>query len=144
MIRVVLAAAMWSAPAGAQRTAAAGQCDRVGTTAITYGRSGGSIQPAVLRLNPDGSVSQRGSGAEFASTGHSVSRDAVAAMARLAWLGGFTRLPTSPTRPTRNPDAARDFIEIHSACGHKHVEYAAGDGAPAFRELLALLHAVTP
>jgi hypothetical protein len=53
------------------------------------------------------------------------------------------RLPTAPTRPTRNPDAARQYIDLHSACGAKHVEYASGEGAPVFRELYTRLDAVT-
>jgi hypothetical protein len=52
------------------------------------------------------------------------------------------RLPTAPTRPTRNPDAARQYIELHSACGAKHVEYASGEGAPEFRELYTKLDAL--
>ena len=93
-------------------------------------------------MNVDGSLSQRVDGGDFTPIGRGVARDAVAGLARMAWSGGFTRLPTAPTRPTHNPDAARDFVEIQSACGHKHVEYAGGEGAPAFRELLALLQAI--
>jgi hypothetical protein len=73
-----------------------------------------------------------------------VSRQTLRALARRAWHGGFTRLPTAPTHPTRNPDAARQYIEIHSACGAKHVEYADGDAAPAFRELYTRLGALIP
>lgn len=139
----LFAATLWSTPVRAQRSAAAVHCDKVRTTTITFGRAGGSIKPAALRVNADGSLSQRVDGGDFTSTGRTLARDAVAGLAHLAWSGGFTRLPTAPTKPTRNPDAARDFIEIQSACSHKHVEYAGGEGAPAFRELLALLQAVT-
>ena len=102
-----------------------------------FGRTGGSIKRASLRVTVDGSLSQRVDGGDFTPTGRTVARDAVAGLARMAWSSGFTRLPTAPTKPTHNPDAARDFVEIESACGHKHVEYAGGEGAPAFRELLA-------
>lgn len=139
----LFAATLWSTPVRAQRSATAVHCDKVGTTTITFGRMGGSIKPAAVRVNVDGSLSQRMDGGDFASTGRTIARDAVAGLAHLAWSGGFTRLPTAPTKPTRNPDTARDFIEIQSACGHKHVEYAGGEGAPAFRELLALLQAIT-
>ncbi len=119
------------------------RCDRVTTTAIAFGRTGGNLKPAAQRLNADGSLSQRAEGGPWTLTGRTLSRDTVAGLARLAWTGGFSRLPTAPTKPTRNPDAARDFIELHSACGSKHVEYAGGEGAPLFRELLSLLQAVT-
>jgi hypothetical protein len=72
-----------------------------------------------------------------------VSTRALRDLARRAWTGGFVRLPTAPTRPTRNPDAARQYIEIHSACGAKHVEYVSGEGAPVFRELYTRLDALT-
>ena len=143
LLFALFAATLWSMPMPAQRSAAAVRCDRVGTTTITFGRTGGSIKPAALRVNVDGSLSQRVDGGDFTPSGRRLTRDAVAGLARLAWSGGFTTLPTAPTKPTRNPDAARDVIEIQSACGRKHVEYAAGEGAPAFRELLALLQAVT-
>ena len=143
VLSVLFAASLWSTPVSAQRSTNAARCDKVGTTTITFGRAGGNIRPAALRLNVDGSLSQRVDGGDFTSTGRTVARDAVAGLAHLAWAGGFTRLPTAPTQPTRNPDAARDFIELQSACGRKHVEYAGGEGAPAFREVLALLQAVT-
>lgn len=142
MRTALFAGTLWSTPMPAQRSPVV-HCDKVGTTTITFGRTGGSIKPTALRANVNGSLSQRMDGGEFTSTGRTLPVDAVSGLARLAWSGGFTRLPTAPTKPTRNPDAARDFIEIQSACGHKHVEYAGGEGAPAFRELLALLQALT-
>jgi hypothetical protein len=143
MILALFVATLASTPVAAQRRPITRHCDRVGTTTLTFGRTGGSIKPAALRVNVDGSLSQRVDGGDFTPTGRMLARDAVTGLARIAWSIGFTRLPTAPTKPTRNPDAARDFVEIQSACGHKHVEYAAGEGAPAFRELLALLQAVT-
>ena len=139
----LLTVAMCSVTVAAQHPHSPVRCDRVGTTTITFGRTGGSIKPAAIKLDVDGSVSRRADGGEFTATARPLSRDAVAGLAHLAWSGGFTRLPTAPTRPTSNPDAARDFIEIQSSCGRKHVEYAGGEGAPAFRELLSLLQAVT-
>ena len=52
-------------------------------------------------------------------------------------------LPSAPSRPTPNPDAARDFIELHSACGRKHVEFQGGGGSPEFQRLLAALDSLT-
>ena len=143
LLLATLATGLWPVPVPAQRSPVVPGCDKVGTTSIEFGRTGGSIKPAALRVSVDGSLLQRVDGGEFGSTGRTLSRDAVTGLARLAWSGGFTRLPTAPTKPTHNPDAARDFIDIRSACGHKHVEYAGGEAAPAFRELLALLQAVT-
>jgi hypothetical protein len=73
----------------------------------------------------------------------SVPKSEVRRLARRAWTGSFAGLRTAPTRPTPNPDAARDFIELRSKCGVKHVEYQHGTGAPEFRRLLAALEALT-
>ncbi|MEO7457465.1 MAG: hypothetical protein ABIY52_14465 [Gemmatimonadaceae bacterium] len=113
-------------------------CDRTGTTSFELGRTGGNLRSDGTRIGADGRITKQVNGA-WVAVGTPASRDAVAGLARLAWSNGFTKLPTAPTKPTRNPDAARDYIDVHSACGSKHVEYANGEGAPPFRELLALL-----
>jgi hypothetical protein len=118
-------------------------CDRVATTEITFGRAGGSIRPAGLRVGVDGTVTRTGDSVSGSPPVGTLSPETVRGLARLAWTNGFAALPTAPTRPTRNPDAARDFIELRSPCGRKHVEYATGEGAPVFRELYALLTALT-
>jgi hypothetical protein len=118
------------------------RCDRIATTAITFGHTGGTLKPSGLRITANGVVSSMGSGAGMTYSTESVSRTAIRRMARLGWHGPFASLPTAPTRPTRNPDAARQFIELHSACGTKHVEYAEGEGAPAFRDLYTRLEAL--
>jgi hypothetical protein len=118
------------------------RCDRIATTAITFGHTGGTLKPSGLRIAANGMVRPVGSGAGIPHSAESVSRAAVRGMARQAWRGPFASLPAAPTRPTRNPDAARQFIELQSACGSKHVEYAAGEGAPAFNDLYARLEAL--
>jgi hypothetical protein len=120
------------------------RCDRIATTTITFGYTGGTLKPSGLRIAADGAVTPIGSGAAMTHSVESVPRNAVQRMARLGWSGPFLALPTAPTRPTRNPDAARQFIELHSACGSgtKHVEYADGEGAPAFRDLYRRLQAL--
>jgi hypothetical protein len=118
------------------------RCDRIATTTITFGYTGGTLKPSGLRIAADGTVKPIGSGAGMTHNVESVPHDAVRRMARLGWSGPFVSLPTAPTRPTRNPDAARQFIELHSACGTKHVEYADGEGAPVFRDLYARLQAL--
>jgi hypothetical protein len=119
-------------------TAPASRCDRTAATSFTYGRTGGSIRPTATRIAAAGSAAAGDSGATVVT----VSAAALNGLARLARAGGFATLPVAPTRPTPNPDAARDFIELRSACGTKHVEYAAGTGAPVFRELYGLLTAL--
>ena len=64
-------------------------------------------------------------------------------LARQAWTGPFIRLPAAPTHPTQNPDAARRYVELHSACGAKHVEYASGEESPVFRDLYTRLDSLT-
>jgi hypothetical protein len=122
------------------------RCDRIATTAITFGYTGGTLKPSGLRIAADGTVKPIGVGAGMTHSAESVPRNAVRRMARLGWTGPFVSLPTAPTRPTRNPDAARQYIELRSACGGrggtKHVEYADGEGAPAFRDLYARLQAL--
>jgi hypothetical protein len=119
------------------------RCDRIGTTSISFGRTGGNIKPSGVRILTNGAVRDLG---DTGDPPRAMSRVPVAELrrvARRAWTGPFVRLPTAPTRPTPNPDAARDFIELRSACGRKHVEYQAGSGAPEFRRLLAELDALT-
>lgn len=132
-----LLAFIHGAPLDAQH-AKTSKCDRVSSTTFDFGRTGGSIRPSAMRLGSDGALSQVDS-TKATPTSRTIPRDAVRGLARLAWSASFTGLPVAPRKPTRNPDAARDFIEIKSACGAKHVEYASGEGAPAFRELLSLL-----
>ncbi len=113
-------------------------CDRVATSSFTFGRTGGNIRPDGFQLDVDGTLSRLTPGAPATRIG-TVPRDAVRAIARLAWTNGFAALPSSPTHPTRNPDAAREFVDVRSTCASRHVEYAAGEEAPAFREVRSLL-----
>jgi hypothetical protein len=126
-------------PAAAQRAG----CDRIATTSISFGRTGGNIKPGGVRILPTGMVRDLG---DTGDPPRAMSRVPVAELRRLArraWTGPFVRLPTAPTRPTPNPDAARDFIELRSACGRKHVEVQGGSGTPEFRRLLAELDSLT-
>jgi hypothetical protein len=125
--------------ADAQRT----RCDRIGTTAISFGRTGGNIKPSGVRILPTGAVRDLGDTADPPRAMRRVPVAVIRRLARRAWTGPFVRLPTAPTRPTPNPDAARDFIELHSACGNKHVEVQGGTGTPEFRRLLAELDSLT-
>jgi hypothetical protein len=130
------------APLGAQRTTRA-RCDRVATTSISFGRTGGNIRPSGVRILPNGVVRDIGDTSEPPRAVHKVPVAELRRVARRAWMGPFVRLPTAPTRPTPNPDAARDFIELRSKCGTKHVEYQGGTGAPEFQRLLATLDSLT-
>jgi hypothetical protein len=132
--------------ASAQRRASAAphtRCDPVASTSFSFGLTGGNLRPTGWRIAASGAVSPVGDSTGSSRRRSSVSTRALRDIARRAWTGGFTRLPTAPTRPTRNPDVARQYIELHSACGAKHVEYASGEGAPAFRELYTRLEALT-
>ena len=141
--RVALLGASMSLLGAAHVAAQRAACDRIATTSISFGRTGGNIRPSGVRILANGAVRDLG---DTGDPPRAMSRVRVADLrrvARRAWTGPFVRLPTAPTRPTPNPDAARDFIELRSACGRKHVEYQAGSGAPEFRRLLAELDSLT-
>lgn len=107
---------------------------------FVFGREGGNIRPASTALYADGRVS-RGDSTDSSAA---VSPDAVAGLARLARLGGFWTLRVPAVhRPPRNPDAARQYVEVHLTCGSHRVE-TAGGAPPPMRQLLALLQAVAP
>ena len=131
-----------AAPGHAQRPRRA-RCDRVASTSISFGRTGGNLRPSGVRILSNGIVRDIGDTSEPPQAVHKVPVAQLRRIARRAWTGPFVRLPTAPTRPTPNPDAARDFIELHSACGSKHVEYQGDTGAPEFRRLLAALDSLT-
>ncbi len=142
---VAAASLLCTVHAGAQRASVAPRatCDRIGTTTISFGRTGGNLRPSGVRILANGAVRDLG---DTEDPPRAINRVPVAELrrvARRAWTGPFVKLPTAPNRPTPNPDAARDFIELRSACGSKHVEYQGGTGATEFRRLLAELDALT-
>lgn len=132
-VSVSAAATRPSAPACAPRAAARGPT-------FVFGREGGNIRPSQTALYADGRVA-RGDAVDSIA---SVSPDAVAGLARLARVGGFwTLVVPAIRRPTRNPDAARQYVEVHLTCRSHRVE-AAGELPTAMRQLVALLEAVAP
>ena len=135
MPRVIigLLIALNALPVHAQAT-----CDREGTTSFRYGLTGGDLMPLATEVTARGEVRERTMEHVGAVNGH-VPRRAVRALAHRAWRGGFGTLPPAPTKPTSNPDAARPYIELHSACGFHHVEYGPGTESPLFRDLMARL-----
>ena len=139
------AAAPVAFPGGAQRAAQAPACKPIPIDhgpAITFGREGGNIRPRSFAIWSDGRITPADSAA-VRDTISAIAPAAVAALARLARTGGFWALaPRAIRRPTRNPDAARDFIDVQLTCGRHRVEYIGGRGPPAFAELLALLGAL--
>jgi hypothetical protein len=96
-----------------------------------------------VRITPNGVVHQLGAPNAALPAPATVPVAELRRVAQRAWTGPVVRQPTAPTRPTPNPDAARDFIELRSACGSRHVEYQSGTGAPEFRRLLARLDSLT-
>jgi hypothetical protein len=122
------------------QAAKAPRCDRIATTSIVFGRTGGNMRGSATRIATDGTVTRD---AKPSTAARSLSTDVVSGLARLGWSGGFATLRSAPTHPTRNPDEARDYIDLKSACGTKHVETVRESAPAAFRELLALLEALT-
>jgi hypothetical protein len=137
---VIILAFTAVARGAAQGRAPANACDPTTSTSLAFGHTGGTLRPSSVRIAPNGSMSRM----PDSTPAGSITPAAVSALARLAWAKEFVALPEAPTRPTRNPDVTRDFIEVTSACGRKHVEYPSGEGARIFRELYDLLAAVTP
>jgi len=138
----VAASLIGTAPVRAQRATRA-RCDRIATTSISFGRTGGNLRPSGVRILSNGVVRDIGDTSDPPRAVTKVPVPELRRIARRAWTGPFVRLPTAPTRPTPNPDAARDFIELRSRCGSKHVEYQGGTGAPEFQRLLARLDSLT-
>ncbi|HET9012922.1 MAG TPA: hypothetical protein VFN38_13945 [Gemmatimonadaceae bacterium] len=144
LLRMALLGAALSLPGAASLGAQRARCDRVATTSISFGHTGGTLRPSGVRILASGAVRDLGDTSDPPRAMHKVPVAELRRLARRAWTGPFVRLPTAPTRPTPNPDAARDFIELHSPCGGtRHVEYQGGTGAPEFRRLLAELEALT-
>ena len=109
---------------------------------IAFGREGGNLRPASFTITADGRITQS-AGAGTRDSIPAATPAAVAALARVARTGRFWMLaPRAIRRPARNPDAAREFIEVTLACGSHRVEYVAGTAPAVFSELLALLEAV--
>jgi hypothetical protein len=139
---IAAALLLYTPEASAQRSShrrRATRCDTVATTSIAFGRTGGNIMPSGLIVATNGAVRAL---ADSASGGPGVRTMPTANLRRLAaraWRGPFVRLPTAPTRPTHNPDVARDFVELRSACGRKHVEVPADSEPAAFREIFTQL-----
>ena len=135
---IILALAMMAGRGSAQGRTSTKACDPTTTTSFVFGHTGGNLRANGFRLAHDGSISRT---TDSTSVG-SITPAAVSGLARLAWTKEFVGLPEAPMRPTRNPDATRDFIDVNSACGRKHVEYPSGEGARSFRELYDLLAAI--
>jgi len=136
---LLLASVVACAPvATAQAQHAQRNCVNERATSFAFGSTGGTLRPDTVYLDADGTVrwSSRASETRVAH----IPRDSVRSLAHLAWSRAFLSLPTAPTRPTRNPDAARSFVDVRSACGrHKHVEAVFEESRPAFRQLLSRL-----
>jgi hypothetical protein len=133
-----------TSPAGAQRSSRAKRaprCDTIATTSIAFGRTAGNIMPTGLRITPSGAVRAMSDSGNVGPAARTIPTAELRRLATRAWRGPFARLPTAPTRPTPNPDMARDFVELRSACGRKHVEMPANQEPAAFRKLFTQLQA---
>ena len=108
--------------------------------AFVFGNEGGNMKRSATKLWADGSV-QVVPGRRTAPD--PAIADSVAALARFARQSAFwTTTAPRITRPTRNPDMARHYLEAHLQCGTKRSLYPA-DAEPApFHELITRLTAV--
>jgi hypothetical protein len=106
-----------------------------------FGNEGGNLKRSGIRLWANGSV-QVGSGRHTAPD--PALADSVAALAGFARRSAFWTTTARPiTKPTRNPDMARHFVEARLRCGTKSALYAADNEPAAFHELFARLTGIT-
>jgi hypothetical protein len=108
--------------------------------AFVRGNQGGTLRPHAVRLWADGSVR---TGAHARTTANQAIADSVRAIAtdvRHSALWGTIAPPI--TRPTRNPDVAREYIEVSLTCGHRRWLYPADETPAAFDALSRRLDAL--
>lgn len=140
----IMAASLTSvAAAQAPRLTAQGSCGPRMTArgpAFVFGNEAGNLQRSATKLWANGSVQLRG-GARTAP--NAAIADSVKLLASATRHSSFwTTVAPRITRPTRNPDMAREYVEAHLRCGTKRSLYPADAEPAAFRELFARLVAV--
>ena len=108
--------------------------------AFVFGNEGGNLKRSASKLWANGSVQLAG-GRRTAPD--AAIADSVVALARFARQSSFwTTTAPRITRPTRNPDMARHYLEVHLRCGTKRSLFPADAEPAAFHELLTRLTAV--
>jgi len=108
--------------------------------AFVFGNEGGNLRRTATKLWADGSIR---SAAQQRTAADAAIADSVAVLARFARASSFwTTLAPKITRPTRNPDVAREYVEAHLQCGSRRSLYPADAEPPAFHELITRLNAV--
>lgn len=107
---------------------------------FVFGNDGGNLRRSAVRLWADGSARV---GAGPRSAPDAAIADSVRALALLARESAFwTTVSPRITRPTRNPDMTREYVEVHLRCGSKRSLYPADAEPAAFHELFVRLSAV--
>ena len=98
-----------------------------------FGNEGGNLKRTATRLWANGSVQLAGG----RRTGPDAAlADSVAALARFTRQSAFwTTAAPRITRPTRNPDMAREYVEAHLQCGARRSLYPADAEPEPFHEL---------
>jgi hypothetical protein len=137
-----LACAIAGGSAGAQESGRAAPCTaRVSNgPTFVFGNEAGTLHPRTIKLWADGSMRV---GASARTAPDSILADSVRTLARDAHRSAFWTTVAPPiTRPTRNPDVTREYIDALLSCGHRHSLYPADEEPVAFRELLRRLHAI--
>jgi hypothetical protein len=108
--------------------------------AFVFGNEGGNLKRVATKLWADGSAQLPG-GRRTAPD--PAIADSVAALARFARQSSFwTTIAPKITRPTRNPDMARHYVDAHLQCGTKRSLYPADTEPAPFHELFTRLAAV--
>ncbi len=108
--------------------------------AFIAGNKAGNLRRSWTKFWADGSTQV--AGAARSAPDRAIA-DSVAVLAEFARRSRFwSRTPAPITRPTRNPDMTRHYVEAHLRCGAKRSVYPA-DAEPAdFHELFTRLAAV--
>lgn len=137
------ACAIATGSAGAQAVGRAASCTaRLASHGPTFvfGNEAGTLHPRTIRLWVDGSMQD---GNRARTRGSPAVADSVRSLARDARRSEFWSMQSPAiTRPTRNPDIAREYIDASLTCGRHHLLYPADEEPAAFSQLLLRLEAV--
>lgn len=136
--RVAQAQATRRAHATAAKDCAAGAASHGAT--FVWGNEAGTLKHRMNRLWADGSMQL--SGGERTMPNGALA-DSVRSLAADARRSAFWTTTSPPiVRPTRNPDMAREYVEVHLRCGNRRSLYPADAEPPAFAALVRRLDAI--
>jgi hypothetical protein len=127
-----------SAPASPEPACAPTQAAR--RPVLVWGHEAGTLRPASITLWADGSMRDAAHARTPANRAIADSIRVIASDVRRSALWATVAPPV--TRPTRNPDVAREYIEVSLSCGRRRWLYPADEAPAAFDALSRRLDAL--